>query len=142
MAQRLWQQSERDIVTARRLLYPDTHYAAANYAHQAAEKALKAACWYLRGEEPPWRHDLVRCADLIAERMGAVPGNVQAAVEQLQPMFDESRYPSGNVSEPIPAELIDQRDADLAIKLAEEVMAWVRTLLQRPPGRPGARTGC
>ena len=97
MAQRLWRQSERDIETARRLLQPDTYYAAANYAHQAGEKALKAACWHLRAEEPPWRHDLVRCVDLIAERVGAIPTSVQAAVEQLQPMFDESRYPSGNV---------------------------------------------
>src|SRR5438105_29691 len=65
MGQRFWQQAERDLETARRLIGPDTYYAAASFAHQAAEKALKAACWHLRAEEPPWRHDLGRTFDLV-----------------------------------------------------------------------------
>lgn len=87
MGQRLWQQAERDLAVARSLLYPGAYYAAANFAHQGAEKELKAACRHLRAEEPPWRHDLVRCADLVAESTGGLPPEVERAVAQLQPLF-------------------------------------------------------
>ena len=131
MGQRLLRQGERDLKTARKPLHPETYYAAASFAHQAAEKALKGAYWCLRGEELPWKHDLVRCTDLLSERIGAPPSGVQEAVERLQPVYDESRYPSGNVNEPIPADLIGREDAEAAVRLAEEVIAWVRVLLQQ-----------
>ena len=140
MGQRLRDQAERDIQTAGRLLYPGTYYAAANYAHQAAEKALKAAFWHLRGEEPPWNHDLVKCASQVAQRTGGLPPTVEAAVEQLQPVFDESRYPSGNLSDPIPADLIGEEDAWVAVRMAEEVLDWVQGLLQQPPGKTRRKT--
>lgn len=53
MGERLWRQATRDIRVARMLLHPENYYGAANFAHQAAEKALKAAHWHLRAEEPP-----------------------------------------------------------------------------------------
>lgn len=134
MGRRLWQQSDRDMAAARRLIYPDTYFAAANFAHQAAEKALKAAHWHLRAEEPPWKHDLLACAARVGEYAGGVPPEVRAAVARLQPVFEVSRYPSGDAGEPIPADLISESDARQALKLAEEVRAWVRTQLQRPPG--------
>lgn len=141
MGQRLWQQAQRDIRVATQLLQPDSYYAAAYFAHQASEKALKAAHWHLRGEEPSWKHDLVLCADAVAEYTGEPPAVVvQAAVEQLQPIFDDSRYPSGNASDPIPADLIGEEDAVASVKSAEEVMAWVQRLLQQPPGRARFRT--
>ncbi|MBI2864941.1 MAG: HEPN domain-containing protein [Chloroflexi bacterium] len=140
MGQRLWQQAERDIDVARMLLQPGSYFGAANFAHQAAEKALKAACWHLRGEEPPWKHDLVKCANLVSERAGDYPPDVQVAVEQLQPMFMESRYPSGDENAPIPAELISEGAARAAVNMAEEVMAWVQRLLQQPPGRSQRKT--
>jgi len=87
MSQRLWRQAERDLAIAGRLLDPEGYYGAANFAHQAAEKALKAAFWYLRAEEPPWNHDIVRCAALVAERARGLPDTVEAAVEQMQPLF-------------------------------------------------------
>lgn len=115
---------------------------AAGFAHQAAEKALKAAHWHLRAEEPPWRHDLLVCTALVGKYADGVPPNVLAAVAELQPVFDASRYPSGDVAEPIPADLITEPDAQRAVSLAEEVRAWVQTLLQRPPGSKRGRTRC
>jgi HEPN domain-containing protein len=142
MGRRLWQQSERDMAAARRLLYPGTYFGAASFAHQAAEKALKAAHWHLRAEEPPWRHDLLVCAALVGDHAEGVPSNVLAAVAELQPVFEASRYPSGNAAEPIPADLITELDAQRAVGLAEEVRAWVQTLLQRTPGGRRRRTRC
>lgn len=140
MGQRSWQQAERDLAVARSLLHPGAFYAAASFAHQGAQKALKAACWHLRAEEQPWRHDLVRCADLVAERAGGLPLEVERAVEQLQPLFEASRYPSGNANEPIPADLIGEIDARASIQSAAEVMAWVQILMQQPPDRPQPKT--
>lgn len=131
MGLRLWLQSQRDLRTARFLLTPETYYASSNYAHQAAEKALKAGCWLLRNEEPPWKHDLVRCLDLLSVRTDDVPSSVRLAVEQLQPLFDATRYPSGNAEEPIPADLIDRDEAERGIRQSEEVVEWVRELLPR-----------
>jgi len=140
MGARLWQHSERDLKAAERLVYPDTYYAAAYHAHQAAEKALKAAHWYLRGEEPPWTHDLMKCAARVAESAGQLPPAIRTATARLQPMFDVSRYPSGDVDEPIPPELVGEQDANSAISSAKEVRAWVESLVRLPPGRAGRTT--
>jgi HEPN domain-containing protein len=142
MGRRFWQQSERDLEAARRLLQPGTYFAAASFAHQAAEKALKAAHWHLRAEEPPWRHDLDVTLRRLAERAVVVPSDVIAAIDGLRPIFEESRYPSGDVSDPIPADLITEGTARRSVELAEEVMTWVRDLLQQPPGRPRPPTTC
>ncbi len=75
----------------------------------------------------------MRCAQLVAEKVGTLPDEVEAAVEQLQPMFAETRYPSGNANEPIPADLIAEGDARSAVEWAEEVMAWVQSLRKMAP---------
>ncbi|MCL5961757.1 MAG: HEPN domain-containing protein [Chloroflexi bacterium] len=139
MGQRLWRQAERDIETAHDNLKPRSYYAAANYAHQAAEKSLKAAYWHLRAEEPPWNHNLTKIAERVAEVAGGLPDAVAHAVTRLEPLFEQTRYPSGDVQEPIPAELVGEREARSAIKKAEEVLIWVRELLQLPPQRARSR---
>jgi HEPN domain-containing protein len=136
MAQRFFQQSQRDLEAARKLVTPDTAYAAALLAHQAAEKALKAVCWHVRAEEPPWRHELLHSESLIEERIGGLPTEVREAIRYLEPVYARTRYPSPDESEPIPADLVTEFDARLAIGYAEEVMRWVHVLLQTPPGRP------
>jgi HEPN domain-containing protein len=142
MGQRLWQQAERDMEFAQVLMQPRGYYLAANLAHQAAEKSLKAACWHLRGEEPPWRHGLEHTAQLLVQNPQDIPATVAAAIALLNPIFEQTRYPSGDISEPIPSDLIGEVVAQDAIKAAEDVMTWARRLLQQPPGRsqPGTRS--
>lgn len=135
MGRRFMEQAEADLTFARRNLGIGGYYVAANLAHQAAEKALKAAHWHLRAEEPPWEHRLADVAGRISERVRELPNAVESAIGQLEPMFEQSRDPSGRVDDPIPARLVQEGDARMAIGAAEEVMAWVRDLLQRPPGR-------
>ena len=71
-----------------------------------------------------------------------VPPGGQEAIEYLQPMLEASRYPSGNANEPIPADLISEEDARTGVAFAEEVIAWVQTLLQHAPGRTRRKTTC
>lgn len=103
------------------------------FAHQAAEKVLKGAYWEIRREEPPWKHDLIRCLGGIEMSGVAIPSGIKVAVEKLQPMFEATRYPSGDMDEPIPADAVLDSDARLAIRLAEEVITWVRELVEQPP---------
>jgi len=135
MGQRLWRTAERDLASARMNLQPGGYYVAAYLAHQATEKALKAAHWHQRGEEAPWTHDLSVVAERLTEQPGDIPAGVRVALAQLDPVYERSRYPTGNVNDPIPADLFGEQEGRLAIGSAEEVMAWVQTLLQRPPGR-------
>ncbi|MBI2941590.1 MAG: HEPN domain-containing protein [Chloroflexi bacterium] len=93
---------------------------------------MKAAHWHVHRAEPGWTHDLRACAERIIERAADVPAGVSAAIALLEPIFERTRYPSARASEPIPAELIGEEDAQAAIRSAEEVIAWVRTLLPGP----------
>ncbi len=82
------------------------------------------------GEEPAWTHDIRGFAARIVERPEQVPAEVRAAVALLETIFGQARYPSGRADEPIPADLVGEDDARLAISSAEEVMAWVQRMLQ------------
>jgi HEPN domain-containing protein len=136
MGQRFMQQAERDLEAAQLSLHPRLYYVAANLAHQAAEKALKAAHWHLRAEEPRWSHDLGELAEGLTQTAGGIPAGVDRAIDLLEPLLELVRYPSGDAGEPIPAESVGDQQAASAVDAAAEVLAWVRGLLQQPPGRP------
>jgi len=136
MAQRHWSQARLDFDVAKSLLQPNRYYAAADYAHEAAEKALKGACWHVRAEEPPYTHDLGLLIELLMERLKGVPDSVITATDRLDALFNVIRYPSGRSNEPIPGELVSEEHARSAVGSAEGVMTWVQELLQQPPGRP------
>lgn len=140
MAQRFLQQAEQDLLFAERNAEIGGFYIAANLAHQAAEKALKAAHWHLRAEEPEWGHRLIGVAARVAEEAGGLPPGMEAALGMLAPVFEWTRYPSAQLDQPIPALLVQPGDAQAAIQAALEVMAWARELLRRKPGRPRRRT--
>jgi HEPN domain-containing protein len=135
MGQRFFQQAEVDLHFAQKNVEIGGFYVAAYLAHQAAEKALKAAHWHLRAEEPAWGHRLNAVAARVAERAGGLPALVTLQLGVLEPIFELTRYPSERVEEPIPAQLITEADAREALNAAEEVMAWVRELLRQPHGR-------
>jgi HEPN domain-containing protein len=113
---------------------------AASLAHQAAEKSLKAAHWHLRGEEPPWTHDVRSLAERLAERIEDIPPPIRAAVALLAPVQERAHYPSTRLTEPIPVDLFGEGNAQSAIRSAREVMSWVQQLLLRPPGRTERQT--
>jgi len=128
MGERFFRQAERDLEIAHSVVAPRSAYLAAKLAHQAAEKALKAAVWSLQGREPPWKHPLRQLAESAVDDPSQIPASVGAAIAFLNPLFEQTRYPSGDVTAPIPADLIDEGVALEAIAAAEEVLAWVRRL--------------
>lgn len=136
MGRRLWRQAASDLGVARMTLQPGGYYASVNFSYQAAEKSLKAARWHLRAEEPSWTHNLRELAEQLVAQVDEIPVTVRTAIDILLPMFEHSRYPSGRVEEPVPADLIGEGEARQAIQAAEEVMSWMHTLLLRPPGKP------
>lgn len=139
MGQRLFRQARADFASAERNLRPGDYFVASYLAHQAAEKALKAAVWHLWAEEPPWTHDLRACAARAADIAGSLPEALEQAIVVLNPLYTESRYPSGDVDEPVPVDLIGLEVARRGILAAREVLTWVEQLLQRPV-RPRRRS--
>ncbi|MBI2863367.1 MAG: HEPN domain-containing protein [Chloroflexi bacterium] len=133
-------QAEGDLRVAGRLMQPDSYYVAANLAHQATEKALKAAHWHLKAQEPPWKHGLMAIADALVPDPQDIPPSVKEALNQLAPIYEHSRYPSGDVDDPIPLDAVEAGEAQDALRAAEDVMTWVRQLLQQPPGKSAPKT--
>jgi HEPN domain-containing protein len=136
MARRFMAQAEADLAAAEYLLPSPHGFAAVRQAFDAAEKALKAAHFHVLAEEPSYTHDVAALVERLEERTGPAPGAVEAAIDALVPVFERVRYPSGLVSDPIPADTIRREDAEAAIGAAGEVMVWVRQLLAQPAGRP------
>ncbi len=135
MGERYLRQARADMAAGKAMVVHGTFFAAAHFSHEAAEKALKAACWHLRAEEPPWSHDLAALAELAGEKPELIPVAVQTATDLLDAMFERVRYPSGDMSVPIPADLIGEADGLAALAASEEVLTWVDQLLRQPPGR-------
>ena len=131
MGDRVFLQAMYDLDNARALIGPHKSYLAANLAHQAAEKALKAAVWSAGGHEPPWKHSLRQLAELAVSEPSQIPAAVTGAIATLNPIYEKTRYPSGDVTDPIPADLINDTVAQDAIGAAEEIMSWVRGLTRQ-----------
>jgi HEPN domain-containing protein len=139
MARRFRAQAEADLAAAEFLLQSPHAFAVARQAFEAAEKALKAAHFHIRAEEPGYTHDLDALVERVEQLTGPVPSAVADALGVLGPVFEQVRYPSGIVADPIPADTIGHDDAHAVVEAAREVMAWVRVLLAGPPGRPRSR---
>ncbi len=115
--------AEDDLVDAEVLLRAGRYAAAAFHAHQAAEKALKAAIIALRRELPPRIHNLVR----LAEILGIDDPEILEAVRRLNPHYRVSRYP--DAANGIPSEVYSENIASELLMLAKRVVDWVKRRL-------------
>ncbi|MEZ0320748.1 MAG: HEPN domain-containing protein [Thermus sp.] len=114
-------QAREDLITAEALLKSGRYYAAAFFAQQTAEKALKAL--YLERLRTLSRtHDLLA----LAEALGA-PGPVTEAARLLTPDYTVSRYP--DAAGTLPARLYGKPQAEARLKAAQEVVRWVEANL-------------
>jgi HEPN domain-containing protein len=130
MSDRFFAQAQADLRVADLLLRPDGYYKAIECAYQAAEKGLKAVAW-VAGLGGGGRHNLVGILQRVSVVVGEPPADVAAAVKQLEPMWDDVRYPSGREAKPIPAEAFGEEDARVAISASRKVLQWVGAELQR-----------
>lgn len=94
-------------------------------AHQAVEKALKAAFIVLKRTSPPKTHDLSR---LLNELSISMPKNLKIGITELTPYYTVARYPNAGLERPW--ESISKETAERLLKVAEEAVKHVRKLLK------------
>ena len=90
------------------------------HAQQAAEKALKAVLLHHKIEFP-LIHDIEALLEIATQSGISLPSDV-AEAGALTPYAVEARYPG--YEEDVTAEQVDQ-----AIRLAESVVTWARTII-------------
>lgn len=111
-------QAREDVITAEANLETERFYAAALFAQQAAEKALKALIIHQTGQPAPKIHDLVGLSELAQ-----VPAELKSKLAILGPAYLESRYP--DIEEGvIPAESYTRTEVAELVKIAEGVVTW------------------
>jgi HEPN domain-containing protein len=93
-----WRQAEADLESGEIMLTNSQWYAASWFAQQAAEKALKALHIEQLGQLAPRSHDLERLGQLVG-----APGVIQSDLRNLNPAFDQSRYPDDYGVPPVDA---------------------------------------
>ena len=89
-------------------------------AHQAVEKALKAAFMVLKRSRPPKTHDLVR---LVRELGLDLPRELMAGISELSPYYTVARYPNAGLERPW--ESIARETAERLVSVAGEVVRVV-----------------
>ena len=126
MGQLLWQQAERDLAVARRLLYPGAYYAVANFAHQGAEKALKAFL-YFRGLRRLIGHST---HDLLQQCIQLDPSfeTLREDCTELDLHYLPSRYPN-SLPGGVPHLFYTKKRAEEVIACARRVIEKVKRLI-------------
>jgi len=97
-------------------------------AQQSAEKALKAYL-YARGQALVLGHSVARLCQDAAE-LDVDFADLKKRAAPLDKYYIPTRYPNG-LPDGIPAEAFDIVDAERALELAESVIAFVETRLEK-----------
>jgi HEPN domain-containing protein len=119
----LWlKQAEIDYDTASYNLEGKIYYASANYSQQAIEKALKALVIFKKGEIVK-THNITKIA-----KDCEMPRELIIKISIIEPIFKESKYP--DISNKVPAEEYEEKDAIEFLNSAEEVIKWVKNQLK------------
>jgi len=115
--------AEDDLKDAEVLLSAGRFAAAAFHAHQAAEKALRAAVTELRRELPPRIHNLIA----LARMLGVDDERILEALRRLNPHYRVARYP--DAANGVPMEVYSEAIARELLEASREVVRWVKRLL-------------
>jgi len=126
-ARRWLSEAEWDLGTAKDLLKLGRYNAAAFYAQQAAEKAVKAMLYALG--EVPIGHSVRELLERFASLSGQDVGSLMDSARELDRHYIPSRYPSALPSG-TPHEAYDELTARRVIACAEEVLAFARQFLR------------
>jgi len=91
-------------------------------SQQAAEFAIKAL---LRGLGlPSYGHSISRLFKVVEENLGSTKKEIVEAAKTLDKYYVPTRYPNAWV-EGSPEEYYTRRDAESAIRCAEQIIGWV-----------------
>jgi len=116
-AEEWWGKAKKDLETADYNLKGNMLDAAAFFAQQAAEKALKSLQIKKLGKFEKV-HDLV----LLAKSIDA-PGKIIKLSEMIAPFYTITRYPDVEIS-------YDKKKVSSIIEASEEVVKWVKEELK------------
>ena len=126
--ERWMRQAEMDLDDARYNAKGRRYSLACFLSQQAAEKAVKAHL-YGRGNELVWGHSV---AELVDDASGADP-EMESLKEKgsfLDRFYIPTRYPNG-LPGGIPSESFHERDAEEAMRAAEEIIEAVKSLSEK-----------
>lgn len=112
------------------ILHRERRYnASAFYAHQAAEKAVKALLYYVN--EAPWGHSVRVLLQRYFERSGAKPEDeLLSCARELDRHYIPSRYPNAHPSG-TPHEAYDEEASSRALQAAKRIIDYVKEALSR-----------
>jgi HEPN domain-containing protein len=96
------------------------------HAQQAVEKAIKALL-IKEGVEFPYVHDIAELLTLLEKTGQRLPKTIREG-EKLTRFAVFTRYPGI-------AQMISQKEYDEAMKVAEEVILWVKEQLKNSPSK-------
>ncbi len=111
-------QARADLESARALRSAGRYEGCAFFAHQAAEKAIKAV-WEARGVEARGH-----AVSSLAERLDDVPPEVADSARRLDRHYVGARYPN-TLPEGAPADVYTELDAEQALRDAGTLLADV-----------------
>lgn len=114
-------QAERDLQSAQNSLESRDFYVASFLCQQVAEKALKALYIDEKGELLK-THNISKLGKELS-----VPDALLAGISELEPVYQETRYP--DASSKIPSEEYSETDANDFLRTAHEVLEWVQNKL-------------
>jgi HEPN domain-containing protein len=117
--QRLLKQADRDLENAERIISIQAYEVASFLVQQAVEKYLKAAWVVVKKEPAPHTHSLTELGDGLA-----APREFRHHLADLTPDYTISRYP--DAANAVPYELYDEETAQLKLRNAQQVVAWLR----------------
>jgi HEPN domain-containing protein len=114
-------QAEEDLITAKLNIEIERYYASVFFSQQSAEKALKAEC-IEKLKILPQEHNLIELAKMLN-----APENIMKSARELNPEYLITRYI--DAANGIPSEMYDKESAELHLRCAEEILGWIKKLL-------------
>ncbi|ADC65201.1 HEPN domain protein [Ferroglobus placidus DSM 10642] len=127
-AERWLEEALWDLETAKILHEKKRYNASAFYAHQAAEKAVKALLFHIN--EAPWGHSIRELLERFFEKKGEKIEELMVHARELDRHYIPSRYPDAHPSG-TPHEAYDEETSKRAIRSAEEVVNFARKTISR-----------
>jgi len=95
------------------------------YCHQAVEKILKGYFYFIRKEDPPYTHNLLKLSkdsgidELISEKQ-------RNHIDMLMPLNIEARYPDDKMAI---MKTLDDTKSKSIYNQTEEIVKWIQKLI-------------
>jgi len=95
------------------------------YCHQSVEKILKGYFWFIKQEDPPFTHNLLK----LSKESGIdnlIDDTQKKLLDLLMPLNIEARYPDEKMRV---MKTLDNSKAERIYKETEEIVKWIHKLI-------------